>query len=99
MNPFFARFLSSVYRKEPISGFLLILGGTDLLLGEMGGRTGLLSFGLIIALLGLGMRKLQTRKVKLKIAKQKRRYSRYQLPPSVRQPLPLLVRKKSKRSR
>ncbi len=99
MNPFFARFLSSVYRKEPISGFLLILGGTDLLLGEMGGRTGLLSCGLIIALLGLGIRKLQARKVKLKIAKQKRRYSRYQLPPAVRQPLPLLVKKNSRRRR
>ena len=99
MNPFFARFLSSVCRKEPLSGFLLILGGTDLLLGEMGGRSGLLSWGLFIVLLGLGIRKLQARKVKLKIAKQKRRYSRYQLPSSGRQPLPLLVRKKSKRSR
>jgi len=65
----------------------------------MGGRSGLLSLGLIIALLGLGIRKLQARKVKLKIAKQKRRYSRYQLPPSVRQPLPLLVSKKRQRSR
>lgn len=99
MNPFFARFLSSVYRKEPLSGFLLILGGTDLMLGFIGGRNGLLSWGLVVALLGLGIRKLQARKVKIKAARNRRRYSRYQLPPSIRQPLPLLVKKTSKRRR
>ncbi|BAZ46648.1 hypothetical protein NIES4102_36840 [Chondrocystis sp. NIES-4102] len=89
MNPLFARFLRSVYRKEPISGFILILGATDALIGGFGGKSSLLSIGLFIALLGIIMRWRQSsKKTPVKPSKP----ARYLLPPSSsREPLPLLV--------
>lgn len=89
MNPLFARFLRSVYRKEPISGFILILGATDALIGGFGGRGSLLSIGLFVALLGIIMRWRQSGKKSKAIATES---AKYLLPPSsTRQPLPLLV--------
>lgn len=89
MNPLFARFLRSVYRKEPVSGFILILGATDALIGGFGGRSSLLSIGLLVALLGIIMRWRQSEKKSQAIAPKT---TKYLLPPSsTRQPLPLLV--------
>jgi hypothetical protein len=89
VNPLFARFLRSVYRKEPISGFILILGATDALIGGFGGRSSLLSIGLFVALLGIIMRWRQSEKKSKAIAPES---AKYLLPPSsTRQPLPLLV--------
>lgn len=94
MNLLFARFLRAVYRKEPVSGFILILGVTDALIGGLGGRESLLSIGILIALLGAIMRWRQGEKSKVIATKT----VRYYLPPgSTRQPLPLLT--SSKRSR
>lgn len=89
MNPLFARFLRSVYRKEPISGFILILGITDALIGGVGGRGSLLSIGLLIALLGIVMRWRQGEKKSKAIAREPVRY--YLPPSSSRKPLPLLT--------
>jgi hypothetical protein len=92
MNPFFARFLNSVYRKEPISGFILILGLTDAVLGGVGGRWSLFSVGFILALFAIVIRTLQEKKIQ---AVRQERPIRYQLPPTVSNaPLPLLVSKK-----
>ena len=92
MNPLFARFLRTVYRKEPISGFILILGVTDALIGGLNGRSSLLSIGLLIALLGIIMRWRQGGKKSKAIAVES---ARYMLPPSsVRKPLPLLTSSK-----
>lgn len=93
MNPLLAKFFRAVYRKEPISGFILILGLTDALIGGFGGRGGLLSIGLIVALLAIIMRwKQGTRKKSRAIATQP---VKYLLPPgSTRQPLPLLTSSK-----
>lgn len=94
MNPLFARFFRLVYRKEPISGFILILGGTDALIGGLGGQGGLLSMGLLVAMLGVGMRWKQGEKKKA-IATEP---VRYLLPPGQsRQPLPLLMPTKRKK--
>ncbi len=88
MNPLFARFLRTVYRKEPVSGFILILGATDALIGGFGGRGSLLSIGLFIALLGIIMRWRQGAKKSQAIATEP---VKYYLPPGTsRQPLPLL---------
>lgn len=92
MNPLFARFLRSVYRKEPVSGFILILGATDALIGGLGGRGSLLSIGLFIALLGAIMRWRQGEKKSQAIATKPVRY--YLPPDSSRQPLPLLTSSK-----
>lgn len=95
MNPLFARFLRTVYRKEPISGFILILGATDALIGGLGGRGSLLSIGLLIALLGIIMRWRQGEKKNKAIATEP---VRYLLPPgSSRQPLPLLMPSKRRK--
>lgn len=89
MNPLFARFLRAVYRKEPVSGFILILGATDVLMGGLGGRVSLLSVGLFVALLGAMMRWRQGEKKSEAIATETVRY--YLPPGSTRQPLPLLT--------
>lgn len=88
MNPLFARFFRSVYHREPVSGFILILGATDALIGGLGGRGSLLSIGLLIALLGIIMRWRQGEKKTKAIASEPVRY--YLPAGSTRQPLPLL---------
>ncbi|MGD1920696.1 MAG: hypothetical protein ACFCAD_18525 [Pleurocapsa sp.] len=95
MNPLFARFFRAVYRKEPVSGFILILGATDALIGGLDGSGGLLSVGLFIALLGIIMRWRQGDKKHREIAPEPVKYF---LPPgSTRQPLPLLMSSKRRK--
>lgn len=95
MNPLFAKFLRAVYRKEPLSGFILILGATDALIGGIGGRGGLLSVGLLIALLGIVLRWRLGEKKAPKAAVEP---AKYILPPSSsRQPLPLLLSSKRRK--
>ena len=95
MNPLFARFFRAVYRKEPVSGFILVLGATDALIGGLNGRGGLLSVGLFVALLGMVMRWRQGEKKSQKATPQP---VRYLLPPgSTRQPLPLLMSSKKRK--
>ena len=95
MNPFFAKFLNSIYRKEPISGFILIFGLTDALLGGVGGRWNLFSVGLFLTIFAIAIRMLQERKIK---TVRQKTHARYQLPPAVSNPpLPLLMSKKRRR--
>jgi len=95
VNPLFARFLRSVYGKEPVSGFILLFGVTDALIGGLGGRGGLLSIGLLIALLGVIMRWRQGEKKSEAIASKPIKY--YLPPGSTRQPLPLLTSSKPRK--
>jgi hypothetical protein len=95
VNPLLARFLRAVYRKEPVSGFILILGATDVLMGGLGGRVSLLSVGLFIAMLGAIMRWRQGAKKPQPIATETVRY--YLPPGSTRQPLPLLTPSKRRK--
>ena len=93
VNPLFARLFRAVYRKEPFSGFILVLGATDAFIGGLNGRGSLLSIGLLIALMGMVMRWRQGSKKSRNIAPQP---VRYLLPPgSTRQPLPLLMSSKN----
>lgn len=92
MNPLFARFLRTVYRKEPVSGFIIILGATDAVVGGLGGRGSLISLGLLIALLGIMMRWRQKEQKSEAIATES---AKYYLPPGTsRQPLPKLTSSK-----
>ncbi|MEM8721862.1 MAG: hypothetical protein AAGE84_21620 [Cyanobacteria bacterium P01_G01_bin.39] len=96
MNPLFARFLRAIYRKEPISGFILLLGATDALIGGFGGSGSLLSVGLLIALLGIIMRWRQSEKSTTQLATKP---AKYYLPPgNSRQPLPLLTSSNRRKS-
>lgn len=93
MNPLSAKFLGSVYRKEPISGFILILGLTDAVIGGVGGRWSLFSVGITIALLALlaRWRQLPKRATEAVASKPVRSL----LPPhSSRPELPLLMSNK-----
>ncbi|MGB5631968.1 MAG: hypothetical protein WBM44_26250 [Waterburya sp.] len=92
MNPLFARFLRTVYRKEPVSGFILILGATNALIGGFSGHGSLLSIGLFIALLSIVMRWRQGTKKSKAIATESVKY--YLPPGTTRQPLPLLSSRK-----
>ncbi len=84
-----------MYRKEPISGFILILGATDALIGGFGGRGSLLSLGLLIATVGMIMRWQQGGKKSQEIVSEP---VRNLLPPSSsRQPLPLLTSSKRRK--
>ena len=95
MNLLFARFLRAVYRKEPVSGFILILGATDALIGGVGGRGSLMSIGLLIAILGVVMRWRQGEKKSQEITPEPVRY--YLPSGSTRQPLPLLTASKRRK--
>ena len=46
MNPINPRFLSSVYRKEPIPSFIVTIGLVNAIIGGLNDRTGLLSLGI-----------------------------------------------------
>ena len=96
MNPLFAKFFRAVYRKEPVSGFILILGATDALVGGLGGSGSLLSIGLLIALLGIIMRWRQGERKSPRVSSSQP--AKYLLPPSsADQPLPLLVSSKRRK--
>lgn len=95
MNPLLAKLFKSAYRKEPISGFIVILGVTDAVIGGIGGKVSLFSIALLVTIFGIVVRRLQIRKFQTMTTP---RPARYRLPPSSsRQPLPLLVKKKHRR--
>lgn len=95
MNVNFPRFLKAAYRKEPISGFILIAGAVDVVMGGVGQRWTLLSFGMMVVITALVMRWLQIQKAK-EIATEET--PRYYLPPSTsRQPLPMLMNEQERR--
>ena len=92
MTPLLARLSRAIYRKEPISGFILLFGLTNGLLGGFEGRWSLFSIGLIISVTGILMRWLQAQKVPTTIPAKP---SRYRLPPSTSAiPLPTLTSSK-----
>jgi hypothetical protein len=95
VNPLFARFFRAVYLKEPVSGFILILGATDALIGGLDRHGSLLSIGLFIALLGIIMRWRQGEKKSPNVSAQS---AKYLLPPaSTHQPLPVLMNSKHRK--
>ena len=95
MNVLWPRFLKSAYRKEPISSFILIVGAVDAVMGGVGERWTLLSFGLMLVFLAAGLRWWQGQKAQsLSFEETPRRY----LPPSSsKRPLPMLMNEKNRR--
>ncbi len=97
MNPLFAKFFRAVYRQEPVSGFILLLGATDALIGGFGGSGSLLSIGLFIALLGIIMRWRQGEEKPTRVSSLNKQ-AQYLLPPgSSARPLPLLIASKRRK--
>ena len=94
------RFLKSAYRKEPISSFILILGAVDAVIGGVGERWTLLSFGVTMILIAALLRYFgQINKAQAVLSKKT---ARHYLPPNSeyrdeRPPLPLLISRKQQR--
>jgi hypothetical protein len=51
-----SQFFRTVYRRDPITGFLVVLGGAAVVLGSMGDQGGLAMLGLLVVGGGLGLR-------------------------------------------
>jgi len=91
MNALFPRLMKSLYRREPISSFILIVGTVDAVIGGVGDRLTLFGFGLTVILLGVVVRWWQNQPAFQPAEKRSQRY----LPPSSSpQPLPTLESKK-----
>lgn len=56
MNLLRSRFWKAVYRKEPISSFILIVGAVDAVIGGVGDRATLFAFGLLLTLSAIALR-------------------------------------------
>ena len=56
MNPAIARILTKFYRKEPLSGFLILMGAVDLVVGGADRSLSLVGLAATILTLGVGLR-------------------------------------------
>lgn len=95
MNALFPRILKAAYRKEPISSFIVIVGVVDAVIGGVGERWSLLSFGLMMVMLAVAIRWWQTQRRETEFADQP---VTHYLPPSSSRPvLPMLSANKRQR--
>jgi hypothetical protein len=83
MNALLPRILKVAYRKEPISSFIVIVGAVDAVIGGVGERWSLLSFGLMMVMLAVALRWWQTQRRETELADQP---VTHYLPPSSSQP-------------
>lgn len=89
MNALGLRFWKLAYRKEPISSFIVIVGAVDAVMGGVGERWSLLTFGLMMVMLAVGIRWWQSQRRQTELVEQ--RVTPYYLPSSPsRPPLPML---------
>lgn len=95
MNILFPRVLKTLYRKEPLSSFILVVGAVDAVIGGVGQRWSLLSFGLLIVTLAILLRWWQVQKSQPVLTEESPR--RYLPPSAARTPLPLLTHDKTRR--
>ncbi|HEY9652539.1 MAG TPA: hypothetical protein V6C95_17910 [Coleofasciculaceae cyanobacterium] len=88
MNALWPRILKSAYRKEPISSFIVIVGAVDAVIGGVGERWTLLSFGLMMVMLAVAIRWWQSQRRETNLAEQP--VTHYLPPASSRPVLPML---------
>ncbi|NEQ23165.1 MAG: hypothetical protein F6K28_29230 [Microcoleus sp. SIO2G3] len=94
MNALWPRILKSAYRKEPISSFIVIVGAVDAVIGGVGERWSLLSFGIMMIVLAIALRWWQSQRREAELAEQPVTHF---LPPSSSRPaLPMLSTTKRK---
>ena len=95
MNILLPRVVRTLYRKEPISSFILVVGAVDSVMGGVGQHWSLFSFGLLIVSLSITLRWWQVQKARPIMTEDKPR--RYLPPSSSTMPLHLLTHNKSRR--
>ncbi|MBD2016255.1 hypothetical protein H6F96_20060 [Microcoleus sp. FACHB-53] len=88
MNALLPRILKAAYRKEPISSFIVIVGAVDAVIGGVGERWSLLSFGLMMMVLAVALRWWQSQRRETELADQP--VTHYLPPSSSRPALPIL---------
>lgn len=88
MNALWHRVLKSAYRKEPISSFIILVGAVDAVIGGVGERWSLLTFGLVMILLAVAVRWWQTQRRESEFVEQP--VTRFLPPTSSRPALPTL---------
>jgi hypothetical protein len=88
MNALFPRILKSAYRKEPITSFIVIVGAVDAVIGGVGERWSLLTFGLMMVVLAVVLRWWQTQRRETELAEQP--VTHFLPPTSSRPALPML---------
>lgn len=88
MNALWTRVLRSAYRKEPISSFIVIVGAVDAVIGGVGERWSLLSFGLMMMVLAVALRWWQSQRRETELVDQP--VTHYLPPSSSRPALPIL---------
>lgn len=94
MNAIWSRMVRSVYRKEPITGFVIIAGSVDVAIGGIDGSTPLVIFGLSAVGVALALRWWQSQR---RSPEPPQRDAVYALPPaSSRSALPTLKMSKKR---
>lgn len=88
MNALLPRILKAAYRKEPISSFIVIVGAVDAVIGGVGERWSLLSFGLMMMVLAVALRWWQSQRRETELVDQP--VTHYLPPSSSRPALPIL---------
>lgn len=74
MNALWLRFFRSAYRREPISGFVAIVGLVDLAIGGLDRSTSLSIFGVSILGMAIALRWWQMQNVATKSEPQRPQY-------------------------
>ena len=97
MNALWPKILKSAYRREPISSFIVIVGAVDALIGGVGERWSLLTFGLMMVVLAVALRWWQTQRKESELAEQP--VTHFLPPASSRPALPILSTAKRQRPR
>jgi hypothetical protein len=87
MNAIFPTVLKRLYRKEPISSFLIVVGAVDAVLGGVNEIGTLMILGLLTSGMAIGYRwwciqQAETRSVGGASPKEKRKSKQLYLPPS-----------------
>lgn len=97
MNALWPKILKSAYRKEPISSFIVIVGAVDAVIGGVGERWSLLTFGLMMVVIAVALRWWQTQRKDAELAEQP--VTHFLPPGSSRPALPILSSSKRQRPR
>jgi len=83
MNAAWVRFIKSAYRREPIIAFMITIGAVDAVIGGLGDRASLLTFGMGTVGLALALRWLMVQRRPAEIPWET---PQYYLPPTPSRP-------------